>query len=200
MRMPHVVPAILVTLVACSDGGGADLGDAAFSHYEGTVSFTTANNEFASQTGSLMFSVDLVEHRAADLDAFEGSIQGTFEHTPLMPGDVCAPVQITTTLDTSLMVYESAGSIRGANDPFASKIQLTISGNPGGTRPTRCCLDSSPQSCSTMQVAPNLSVQTGCMPAIFPMYADRATLAGTGTFGCNGVLQSEVTWSLVGSN
>ncbi len=203
MRMTYVVPAILSTLVACSDdggGGGTDLGDAAFAHYEGTVSFTTSNSAFSSQTGSVMFSVDLTEHRAADLDAFKGSIEGTFEHTQVIPGYTCDPLPITTTLETSLMIYESTGSIRGATDPFASKIQLTISGNAGGTRPTQCCSESDPESCSTVQVVPSLTVQTGCMPAIFPMYADRATLAGTGTFGCNGVLQSEVTWSLVGSN
>lgn len=190
MRMTYVVPAI--------GGGGSDLGDAEFAHYEGTVSFTTSNSAFSSQT--VMFSVDLTEHRAADLDSFKGSIEGTFEHTQVIPSYTCDPLPITTTLETSLMIYESTGSIRGATDPFASKIQLNISGNPGGARPTRCCLDSSPGTCSTMQVAPNLSVQTGCMPANFPAYGDRASLAGTGTFDCYGLLQSDVTWSLVGSN
>lgn len=190
-------------LGACSSdagslGGGG--GDVPFTSYVGTVTFSVSQGP-STQAGTLAVTAELAEHRNGDLDKFTAATTLAYDYTPIREGYQCEPVKLSAPFEVTLQVYADTGSIRGANDPFASKLQLAVSSAGSASAPSaRCCLTSAPTSCIMVSATPGLAATTGCAPADFPAYTDRATLAGTGTFTCNGVLPSTLTWSLAGQN
>lgn len=165
----------------------------AIDRYDGTLDVDTEQIGF-HVTGKVHVTVALVEHRERDLDKYEGTGEGLVTVTPEVQGMDCTPVQTTLPFSELLEVYEAGDSIRGAIDPFRSKLWLSATVEDFTVK-TQCCSDGS---CSEQEFHGFVSSGTGCDVGAMPTWTDELLLEGEGTFGCNGAMVSTVKWSLTG--